>query len=470
MTVNHTFTQAEIDAFAALSGDWNPLHTDPVAARRTPFGSCVAHGVLVLMRALELDETRAPGLNPVRVNARFLRPVPSGADVSIQYRTVSETVTSVTIGHHNRVMMQFEWERARSEASSRGNIPVMNCEPPHEKPADPDVEAIMNKADTLALHWPEESASGLFPRMASSGCNAALAAIVATTRVVGMKVPGEHSVFLQLDLDLKPAHQAEAPFIYRLVEHRRSSRRLGIEISGSACRGMLRALVRPRPVKQPGMDEVCRRVASGRFENEHVAVIGGSRGLGEVAAKILAAGGAKVIISYKSGAQDAGAVVEDIKKNGGKAASFELDVENADAIKKLPAGFDRVAFFASPPIAEGDGVTFNEELHSGFQKYYVTALGDIAHELARNTGGRFGLLNASSTYVESPPLRLAEYAAAKAGSETLCKSLQSEYPQAKIHIARFPRLLTDQTASFVQAAEADVISVIGSELDHWLKS
>jgi acyl dehydratase len=43
-----TITEADVVAFAGLSGDFNPLHTDEVFAQATPFGSRVAHGMLVV--------------------------------------------------------------------------------------------------------------------------------------------------------------------------------------------------------------------------------------------------------------------------------------------------------------------------------------------------------------------------------------------------------------------------------------
>lgn len=41
-----TVTEADVVAFAALSGDWNPLHTDAEAAAASAFGERVAHGLL----------------------------------------------------------------------------------------------------------------------------------------------------------------------------------------------------------------------------------------------------------------------------------------------------------------------------------------------------------------------------------------------------------------------------------------
>ena len=46
-TPARTVTEADVTAFAALSGDGNPIHTDAEFARRTPFRRRVAHGLLV---------------------------------------------------------------------------------------------------------------------------------------------------------------------------------------------------------------------------------------------------------------------------------------------------------------------------------------------------------------------------------------------------------------------------------------
>src|SRR5437870_4163650 len=46
-TASRTVTEADIVNFAGVSGDFNPLHTDESFARTTPFGTRIAHGMLV---------------------------------------------------------------------------------------------------------------------------------------------------------------------------------------------------------------------------------------------------------------------------------------------------------------------------------------------------------------------------------------------------------------------------------------
>lgn len=46
-TARRTITEADVVNFAGLAGDYNPLHTDEEFAKETPFGTRIAHGMLI---------------------------------------------------------------------------------------------------------------------------------------------------------------------------------------------------------------------------------------------------------------------------------------------------------------------------------------------------------------------------------------------------------------------------------------
>jgi acyl dehydratase len=48
VTQARTITETDVVQFAALTGDWHPLHTDAEYARGTIFGERIAHGLLIL--------------------------------------------------------------------------------------------------------------------------------------------------------------------------------------------------------------------------------------------------------------------------------------------------------------------------------------------------------------------------------------------------------------------------------------
>ena len=48
VTRSRTITEADVVAFAGLSGDFNPLHVDEEFSKKTIFGTRIAHGLLGL--------------------------------------------------------------------------------------------------------------------------------------------------------------------------------------------------------------------------------------------------------------------------------------------------------------------------------------------------------------------------------------------------------------------------------------
>ena len=89
-------TQAEIDAFADLTGDHQWIHTDPErAARESPYGTTVAHGNLTLSLIdgfrSQLIEQRGVvmGINYGWNKVRFPAPVPSGSRVRATAEVIS---------------------------------------------------------------------------------------------------------------------------------------------------------------------------------------------------------------------------------------------------------------------------------------------------------------------------------------------------------------------------------------------
>ncbi len=82
-----TVSQADIDAFAATTGDDQFIHVDPArAAAESPFGGTIAHGFLTLSllsifgrEAIPPIDGRRMGVNYGLERVRFLSPVRSGA-------------------------------------------------------------------------------------------------------------------------------------------------------------------------------------------------------------------------------------------------------------------------------------------------------------------------------------------------------------------------------------------------------
>lgn len=93
-----TVTESDVQAFAELSGDRNPMHLDHAFAAQTPFGRPVAHGVLGLAVATgllsALGLTRATLVALVGVSWSFRLPVFYGDTVRVRVRVASRRDSS----------------------------------------------------------------------------------------------------------------------------------------------------------------------------------------------------------------------------------------------------------------------------------------------------------------------------------------------------------------------------------------
>jgi 3-hydroxybutyryl-CoA dehydratase len=78
-------TQERINAYAAASGDHNPLHLDPEFAATTQFGGIIAHGMLVLAFVSEA------------LTAAFGDAWPSSGHLKIRFRGAARPGDTLTV-------------------------------------------------------------------------------------------------------------------------------------------------------------------------------------------------------------------------------------------------------------------------------------------------------------------------------------------------------------------------------------
>ena len=83
---------ADVQAFADVSGDDNPLHLDPDYAATTPFGQPIVHGAFLLGIVSKVLGRDYPGHGSVAValSAKFLRPVPVGSEVRFEVKVAEK--------------------------------------------------------------------------------------------------------------------------------------------------------------------------------------------------------------------------------------------------------------------------------------------------------------------------------------------------------------------------------------------
>lgn len=122
-----SISQQQVDAFAELSGDKNPLHIDPEYAATTNFKSPIAHGIFtsaVISRVLGM-EFPGPGTFYLGQQLEFKRAIYPGKKYLAKFE-----VTEIKEGKHIAIIstQYFETESGRNRIMLDGKAEVKNLE------------------------------------------------------------------------------------------------------------------------------------------------------------------------------------------------------------------------------------------------------------------------------------------------------------------------------------------------------
>ncbi len=461
--VQHAFTQDDQLVFARLSGDYNPLHLDPILSRRLLFGHQVVHGLHAVLRGLDhfLKDREKP-LELLTVKANFQAGVAVGKSIDYILITGDEHRVEMRLEADRTAAVYFKVDWKPRQRRQAAHIPERQPEPVRCKERSLE-EAAVASGDVF-LFLDRKLAAQLFPHLTRVLAPIQIAALLATTRLVGMECPGLHSIYAGLDLTFSSARTTAAKLSYHVAQCNLRLALISMAVDGPGIKGRIKAFHRPKPQKQPLFSEFLGKVEPTEFRGQTALVVGGSRGLGEVAAKLLAAGGAEVLITYFRGEQDAHRVVEDIISHGAAADCFPLNV-----LKPSPDLLNRVAnrskplylyYFATPFIFGTAKGTFSAGRFAAFSEYYVTGFLQIIQTMTDPSFDLQKIFYPSTTAIEHLPLDMGEYAAAKMAGEIMCDFLQKANPGLAIHKPRLPRLATDQTVGLLPVINQDPLAVL----------
>lgn len=178
-----------------------------------------------------------------------------------------------------------------------------------------------------------------------------------------------------------------------------------------------------------------------RLKNKVAVVTGASKGIGASIAKYFAAEGAKVVVNYASGKEDADKVVDEISNSGGTAIAVQGDIskksevinlfnETKNNFGTLDILVNNAGIYNYEPIEDVSAETF-------LKQFNINVLGAIftiqsALKLFDDQGGN--IINISSGVSRSPLPTGSVYSATKAALDAVTVSLSKEFSGRNIRI------------------------------------
>ena len=419
------FTVADQERFARFSGDWNPMHMDPVAARRTQPGAPVVHGVHLALWTLDtLIGTGVVRGSVASVGAVFNKFVYLDTPTEIRVTQLTDTTveavvaaagvdtTTVTIGlgaEGSAPEATFDQATATTQGLTP-NVPELAAMAKHSGWIEP------------------EGDENLFPHALGVLGARRVGAIALSSRLVGMLYPGLHSVYGSLEVAVVPDHERPGLGFHVAMANVRT-RLLRMQIAGSGIAGTVIAFARREAVRQPDISDIAALVAPG------------------------------VIVTYALGRGDADAVAAEIDGFLGRAACTKLRYDMmADAAEQV-SGIDGVTHlyhFASPRIYRQKAALFDAGVFGEFTRAYLSSFYELCMALRPAVA-----FYPSSVFVEpGRPRDMTEYAMIKAAGEILCEEMSQTEGFPHVVSRRLPRMLTDQTATLARVSTDDALAVM----------
>lgn len=451
-------TWADQERFAALSGDRNPAHLEPLVARRRQAGAPVVYGIRTLLWALEELAKASPPPSALRsLRVRFAKPVFVGDVLTLRVAPAGETElrAELVVDGLTTATLRLAFGPASEVPEGVAQAPAVA----HAFPSAPSFPEIASWAGSVDAAAPAEAFAETFPSAARWLSARRLRGLAAISRLVGMECPGLHSVLTALTLDLTTG-DSEA-IVGRTVAADARFRHVRVAVTGAGLSGQVESFA-TLPTAPVPIADLAARVDPAEFAGTTALIVGGSRGLGAVVAKLIAVGGGHPIVTYARGEAEASALAGEIRAAGGRCTVARYDaLEPAEPqLDALGVPFEALYYFATGHIFRRKTRVFEPEAFRGFLSLYVEGFAAVCAAAAAR--GPVTAFYPSTVALDdrAASRELTEYAMAKAAGEILCADLAAATPGLTITLERLPRILTDQTNSMVPVPSADPVEVL----------
>lgn len=447
---NRVFNFDDQKKFAECSGDKNPIHLDDAYARTTQPGQIIVHGINALLWALDNFSSEF-GKIPELINARFLQPIYLNESVSCIY-IEDKKLIEIYSSEATLIRIKLSGKKYESKKKVKNTNLWKGSELKIANNNFSDIELI-DKAEYLNAVDSSEIFT-LYPHLASFLNKNLISEIVYLSTVIGMQIPGLHSIFVSASISLTKDNNENS------IDIIKTDRRFGIVdllVQSAFTIAKLRAIVRPAPQTPPDLEGIRKKITKRVAIGKRVLVIGGSRGLGSNVVRLLVLMGADVTFTYARGFEDATALKNDLSKIGLNVNMKFFDILDPNYSDLFSNDPEFVLYFSTPKIFVKRSKKFKYELYENFKHFYVDAYKEIlGHCLGKSV---LRVFYPSTIAIDEKPSDLVEYVKAKLEGERLSEDYKNLH-KLDILVSRLPRTLTDQTATNLSIENKDPIKVM----------
>ena len=525
---SYKITQDNLCDFALLSGDYNPIHIDSIYAKHSFFGMQIVYGIYQVLFSLnhffmhkQASICNTNTLRILKIRGDFHHALHIDTPFVLQFNKIDkidnannggggQTLLVCSIQSQRKIMSTIECILAPFESQKdticcnpntialydsgdkmkKNSIAISSQKSPHDVlsynlqlPTSENISNTFDSAYKFSLHkqhslhnkqqqnmyaeklyYDKTLLEKLFAHCAKNLDSLSIATLLASTRIVGMKVPGLHSIYASFQFDFTNPLQdfqegivvdshtqdstimANSPLSHVYYTYKKHAKLPCFLLDIHApIQGKIKAFERPKLIDNQDSVTLYKThkdiLDTKPFLHQKALIIGASSGLGNAAAKLLSLGGATILATfYNHALQD---------KDGRDTWYKHVNTLAFDVIKPskksliLIRDFNptHIYYFATPKILANPAI-LDTTILSLFVSYYIFGL-----ERLLSFSNPKVVFTPSSSFVEECPLDFKEYHIAKAALEQYGKTLMQRGIQ--IYMPRLPKVATNQTLSLI---------------------
>tara|TARA_A100001011_G_scaffold395725_1_gene491595 strand:+ start:1014 stop:2507 length:1494 start_codon:yes stop_codon:yes gene_type:complete len=434
------FSAKESITFAKISGDHNPIHVDKYYAQDTFFGKPLIHGIHALIYALNILTKKEIFFEKIKII--FLKPIFENKKLFFYF---NESNNLIFIVHNNVICTKIFIETKYSEFSNDLNIKYIRNKRKKKSKIVNLKKISVNEKYKFNHVCDLKKAKIKYPYIFKFYGDLIASEIIDLSYLIGMECPGYYSMFSEAQISIKKNSKDQRYFVKNIDKR---FNLINLNVLGNSINADLKAFFRPKKVQYPKINKLLRIIKKNEFASIKALIIGGSKGLGKLTAKIIAAGGGEVIITYNESKNEAKKTYDEIKNFGSKCKIIKFDVKNQINLKNIKTEINQCYYYATPKIFQKEQKEYDNKMLTKFLQYYVKNFQNIFKYINKSYP-KCRYFIPSTISINKPIQEILEYTLAKLETEIWVSRLSEKFKN-KILIERLPRLLTEQTNTILQ--------------------
>ena len=458
------FTHKDQLNFAKMSCDYNHIHVDPLSARRSMPGVQIVHGVNLLLTALDYYFEKKNVIKFNKIKCIFIHHVGINEKVDFVLERKAKDVTIKIVSKskiYSLIMLSIDKSELREKFTTR-NLYYNTINKINKNYINKDFINIKKKNRCYKISLHNFKLSNSYYNLKKFLNYSQIKEILSLSYFVGMVCPGFKSILTSIDINFDNKKDKSKNINFFLKRFDKRINLLKTYFSNNIF-GTINSFTYSGDVKQPTIRKIKKFINKKEFSKINSLIIGGSRGLGELSAKILSLGGANTTITYYQGIKEAKKIKENIKIETGQICKIsKLNIISKNFKKEIKKFLnqDFIFYYPTPKILNTKNEKFSYQKFKYYYRFYVKQFIILCNFMERYSNKQIIIFYPSTIFTLNESNHFKEYVKAKLIGEKKIVKINKNFKKVKIISNKLPQLHTDQSSGIINTFKNDNIKIM----------